>query len=159
MIRRVLIVGPEPKITCGLFELLHFEFGRYESERYEPEIAESFTDAIEQAQTVNFHCIIMDADLPEMEDREVIRLMKTISKNTPIIINTDKNTLELETKAREQNVYYYHVRSSNQSELKLVVGSVFENLEKARVGREIDKAATKPVILKRLRRLFQKEEH
>lgn len=156
MIRRVLIVESDPKIAGDLFSLFYSESERFERERYEPEIAESFTGAVEQAQTVNFHCIIMDADLPEMTGYEAVPIMKTISKNTPIIITTDKNTLELETKAREQNVYYYHVRSSNQSELKLVVGSVFENLEKARVGREIDKVATKPVILKRLR-LFQKE--
>ena len=156
MIRRVLIVESEPKIAGDMFSLFHSESGRFERERYEPEIAESFTEAVEQAQTVNFHCIIMDADLPEMTGYEAVPIMKTISKNTPIIITTDKNTLELETKAREQNVYYYHVRSSNQSELKLVVGSVFENLEKASLSREIDKAATKPVILKRLR-LFQKE--
>jgi DNA-binding NtrC family response regulator len=156
MIRRVLIVGPEPKITCGLFKLLHFEFGRFESERYEPEIAESFTDAIEQAQVTNWHCIIMDADLPEMEDREVIRLMKTISKNTPIIITTDKNTLELETKAREQKVYYYHVRCSNLDGLQLAISSVFEKLKRTTAGKEIDEVAGKPIILKQLR-LFQKE--
>lgn len=156
MIRRVLIVGPEPKITCGLFELLHFEFGRFESERYEPEIAESFTDAIEQAQAINWHCIIMDADLPEMEDHEVIRLMKTISKNTPIIITTDKNTLELETKAREQNVYYYHVRFSNLDGLQLAISSVFEKLKRTTAGKKSDEVAGKPIILKRLR-LFQKE--
>jgi len=156
MIRRVLIVQSDPKIAGDMFSLFYSEFGRFERERYEPEIAESFAEAVEQAQTVNFHCIIMDVDLPEMTGYEAVPIMKTVSKNTPIIITTDKNTLELETKAREQNVYYYHVRPSNQSELKLVVGSVFENLEKASVGREIDKVATKPVILKRLR-LFQKE--
>lgn len=156
MIRRILIVESDPKIANDMFSLFHSESGRFECERYEPEIADSFTNAVEQTQTVKFHCIIMNADLPEMTGYEAVPIMKTISKNTPIIITTNNNNLELETKAREQNVYYYHVRSSNQSELKLVVDSVFENLEKARVGRETDKAATKPVILKRLR-LFQKE--
>ena len=158
MIKRVLIVESDPKIADDMFSLFHSGSERFERERYEPEIAESFTDAVEQAQTVNFHCIIMDADLPEMTGYEAVPIMKTISKNTPIIITTDKNTLELETKAREQNLYYYYVRSSNQSELKLVVGSVFENLEKASLSREVDKAATRPITLKQLR-LFQKEEH
>jgi DNA-binding NtrC family response regulator len=156
MIRRVLIVESDPKIADDMFSLFHSEYGRFERERYEPEIAESFTDAIEQAQTVNFHCIIMDADLPEMTGYEAVPIMKKISKNTPIIITTDKNTLERETKAREQNVYYYHVRPSNLDGLKLAISSIFEKLKRTTDGKETDEVAAKPIMLKQLR-LFREK--
>ena len=150
MIRRVLIVEPDPRIAGDLFSLFHSESGRFEHERYEPEIAESFAEAVEQAQTVNFHCVIIDAKLPEMDGYEAVPIIKTISKNIPIIITTGENALEMETKAREQNVYYYHIRASNGEDLKMVVGSVFEKPKKAEVGPETDRAAAKPVTLKRL---------
>jgi len=151
MIRRILIVEPDTKIANDMFLLFHFEFGRFEPERYEPEIAESLAEAVEQAQAIDFHCIIMDVNLPEMNGYEAIRLMKTMSKNAPIIMTTDKNTLELETRVREQNAYYYYIMSFDHDELKLAVDSVFENFEKAKVSRKIGKVATKPVMLKQLR--------
>lgn len=150
MIRRVLIVEPDPKIARDLFLLLHFEYGRFEPERYEPEIAGSVAEAVEQVQTVNFHCIIIDVDLPEMKGHEAVPLMKTINNDPPIIITTDKNTLELETKVREQDVYYYHVRTFGLNELKLAVHSVFEKLPEVKRSRKRDMAATKPIVLKQL---------
>lgn len=157
MIRRILIVEPDPKIASDMFSLFHSESGRFEHDRYEPVIAESFTDAVEQAQTVNFNCIVMDADLPEMTGYEAVPIMKTISKNTPIIITTDKNTLELETKAREQNVYYYHVSSSNLDGLQLAISSVFQKMKSTKAGKKSDEIAAKPTMLKQLR-FFRKEK-
>ena len=156
MIRRVLIVGPEPKITCGLFKLLHFEFGRFERERYEPEIAESVAEAVEQVQTVNFNCIIMDVELPEMKGYEAIALMNTIGNNPPVIMTAAKNSLELESKVRQQDVYYYHVRAFDLDELKSAVHSVFENLQGLKRTRK-PSIATPPIVLKQLR-LYQKEK-
>lgn len=157
MIRRILIVEPDPKVARDLFLLFHFEYGRFERERYEPEIAESVAEAVEQVQTINFHCIIIDVDLREMKGYEAIPLMKTINNTTPIIMTTDNNTLELETKVREQDVYYYHIRSFASDELKLAVNSAFENWLEVNKSRRPDIVVTKPVVLKQLR-LCQKEE-
>jgi len=151
MIRRILIVEPDPKIARELFLLFHFAYGRFEQERYELEIAESVAEAVEQAQTVNFHCVIMDADLPEMKVYEVIPLIKTLNNNPPIIVIADENTVDLETKVRKQDVYYYHLRAFGLDELKLAVQCIFERLQVERVKRT-DRAATKPVVLKQLGR-------
>ena len=157
MIRRILIVEPDPKVARELFLLFHFEYGRFERERYEPDIAKSVAEAIEQVQTISFHCIIIDVDLRVMKGYEAIPLIKTIDNSAPIIMTTDKNTLELETKVREQDVYYYHIRSFASDGLKLAVNSVFENWQEARRNMGPDIAVTKPVMLKQLR-LCRKEE-
>ncbi|UCF43101.1 MAG: response regulator, partial [Planctomycetota bacterium] len=98
MVRRILIVEPDPRVAEEIFMLLHREFGRFEPERYEPEIAKCVGEAFEQAQAVNFHCIIMDVNLPEMDGYEAVELLRTVSSNTPIILTTEHNTLELENK-------------------------------------------------------------
>jgi len=152
MAKRVLIVEPDPETARDLFLLFHFE-----REDYQLEIVESVAEALEKVQTVNFHCIIIDVNLPEMNSYEAIPLMKTINNPTlPIIVTTDRNTLELETKVREQDVYYYHLKSFNQNELKLAVRSVFEKSGKAKRNRKPDKGPAKPILLKQLR-LYRKE--
>ncbi|MBA7685281.1 hypothetical protein ES703_93699 [subsurface metagenome] len=157
MIRRILIVEPDPKTAQDIFLLFHSEYGRFGRERYEPEIAESVARAAEQVQTINFHCVIMDVELPEMKGYEAVPLIKMISKNIPIIMTADKNTLELETRVREQDVYYYHLRCFDRNELRLAVRSVFEESGTVKMGRKPDKGAAKSILLKQLA-LFQKEK-
>ena len=156
MIRRILIVEPDPKIAEEMFLLFHFERGRFERDRYEPEIAESVAEAVEQAQTVNFDCIIMDVELPEMKGYEAIGLMKTIDNTAPVIMTAAKNSLELETKVRQQDVYYYHLRCFGPDELKSAVGSVFEKLQELKRTKKPGIAAM-PIVLKQLR-LCQEEK-
>lgn len=149
MIRRILIVEPDPEIAQEMFLLFHFERGRFERERYEPEIAESVAEAVEQVQTVNFNCIIMDVELPEMKGYEAIALMNTIGNNPPVIMTAAKNSLELETKVRQQDVYYYHLRCFGLDELKSAVGSVFEKLQELKRTRKPSIAAA-PIVLRQL---------
>jgi CheY-like chemotaxis protein len=151
MIRRILIVEPDLEVARDIFLLFQLERGRFESERYEPEIAGSVAEAVEQAQAVNFHCIIMDVELPEMKGYEAVPLIKTINNKLPIIITAGKNSIEVETKVREQDVYYYHIRSFGLDELKLAVGSVFDELGKLEKVEKLHKVVAKPILLKRLR--------
>jgi len=157
MIRRILIVEPDLKIAQEMFLLFHFERGRFERDRYEPEIAESVAEAVEQAQTVNFDCIIMDVDLPEMNGYEAVALMKTIANNPPVVMTAAKNSLELETKVRQQDVYYYHLRSFDLDELKSAVGSVFEKLQELKRAGKPSIAAV-PIVLKQLRLCQKRKE-
>ena len=47
MIRKILIVEPDPKTAQELFLLFHSGYGRFGRERCEPEIAESVAQAAE----------------------------------------------------------------------------------------------------------------
>jgi len=158
MIRRILIVEPDHRVAEDIFMLFYSEFGRFEAERYELEIAECVAEAFEQAQAVNFHCIIMDVNLPEMDGYEAVELLKTVSRNTPIILITEHNTLELESKVREKDVYYYYLRSFGQDELRLAVGSLFDGRGRAERNKKSDKGAVRPVRLKQLCSSLKKED-
>ncbi len=141
----ILIVEPDPKTARDLF-------GVFQSEprRYKVEIAESVTEAIEKTHEAAFDFVILDADLPEMTGYEAISLMKTINSDPAIILTASQNNIELEKKAREQNIAYYHIRSADSNELKSAVNSILDKYEKAAKKRQPDKGAGKLVSLKRL---------
>ena len=151
MFRRILIVEPDPKTARELFLLFHFEYERFERERYEPEIASCLAEAVEQVQTINFHCVIMNVDLPEMKGYDAVPLIRKLSNGIPIIMTADTNTLELETKVREQDAYYYHIRGSNEDELQLAVQSIFEERQTVRGSRKPDNRGTRLTVLRQLR--------
>jgi len=156
MIRRILIVEPNPKAAQDMFRTFHSQHGRFEGERYETEIAGSVAEAIEQVQTISFHCIIMDINLPEMKGYEAVSFLKTIDNVTPIIMTADKNTLDLETKVREQDVYYYHIKAFGEDNLISAVDNIFKESEKLKGRKKPGITSAKPVVLKQLR-LFRKQ--
>ncbi len=141
----ILIVEPDHKTARDLFGIFQSE-----PKRYKTEIAESITEAIEKNRTEAFDCVILDTELPEMTGYEAVRLMKTINSDPAIILTASKNNIELERKAREQNIAYYHIRSADMQELKSAVHSILDKSEKAAKKRQPDKAAGKLVLLKRL---------
>jgi DNA-binding NtrC family response regulator len=141
----ILIVEPDPKTARDLFGVFQSE-----PKRYKTEIAESVTEAIEKNRDTTFDCVILDAELPEMTGYEAISLMKTINSDPAIILTASQNNIELETKAREQNIAYYHIRSADADELKSAVHNILDKSEKAAKKRQPDKGAGKLVSLKRL---------
>lgn len=157
MIRRILIVEPDPGVAEEIFMLFYREFGRFGAERYEPEIAGCVAEAFEQAQAVNFHCIIMDVNLPEMEGYEAVELLRTVSRNTPIVLVAEHNTRELESKVREKGVYYYYLRSFGHDELRLAVGGLFNGQLRGERAKKSDEVAVRPVRLKQLCPSLKKE--
>jgi len=157
MARRILIVESDPANVHDLFLLFHSEGGLSPHERYELQVATSLAEAVEKAQTTRFHCVILDVNLPEMKGYEAVPLMRTISNNPPVIMVSAENTQELETKVREQDVFFYHLLSFDQNELLLAVENIFKNLPTLKEGRKQSIGAARPILLKPLRS-FQKED-
>ena len=150
---RILIVEPNPETARDMFQLFHGG-----PEDYELRVAESVADALEKVQTEVFDCVIMDANLPEMVAYEAVPLMRTIGSSPAAIVIAERNSLELETKIREQDVYYYHLISFDQDELRLAVRNLFETLAEAKRSRTMAGRKMQPILLKQLRSLCQKTE-
>jgi DNA-binding NarL/FixJ family response regulator len=158
MARRILIVEPDRQVAEEMWNLLYFEHGRFERESYELGIAQCVAEAFEQVQAVDYHCIIMDVNLPEMDGYEAVELLKTVSRNTPIILTAEHNTRELESKVREKDVYYYYLRSFGQDELRLAVGSLFNGQARREGAKRSEEGASRPVRLKQLCSSPKKED-
>jgi len=157
MARRILIVEPDPTNVHDLFLLFHSEGGPSPRVRYEPQVATSLAEAVEKTQTTRFHCVILDVNLPEMKGYEAVPLIRTINNNPPVIMVAAENTQELETKVREQDVFYYHLMSFDQNELRLAVENIFKKLPTLKESRRPSIGAARPILLKPLRS-FQKED-
>jgi CheY-like chemotaxis protein len=81
----------------------------------------------------------MDVDLPEMKGFDAVPILEKISPDIKIIMTTKRNSKEQEAKVREQNIFYYFIKSFNKEELKMALASALKKKEvhKMKNGRKI----------------------
>jgi DNA-binding response OmpR family regulator len=97
---------------------------------YEVDCSNNLTKAIKKMLRNNYRCVIMDVFLPEMRGYEAVSIIKSIDPAVKIIIMTAKNTIKLESKVRQQDIYYYFIKSFGLEELKTAIESSLINNEK-----------------------------
>jgi DNA-binding NtrC family response regulator len=122
-IRRILIIDPDIKMREEYLS-------SFLNEGFEVETSSGITCAAEKIKNMEFDCIIMDVNLPEMKGYEAVQIIKTIDPKVQVILTAAKNTRELEAKVRAQDIFYYYIKSFDKEELKLAINSVFNKLEK-----------------------------
>jgi DNA-binding NarL/FixJ family response regulator len=144
-VKRILIVEPDRRAAAELFGT--FEFG---PDHYYVDVAESVAEAVEKLRTLDFHCLIVDARLPEMDASQATTVLKELSKGTPVIVTAETNTLALERRVRQQQVDYYHIRSGDRSELREAVRSLLD--EPRRIRWQEKTASSGPTRLQQLSR-------
>jgi len=98
------------------------------SENFCVETGEGFLDAVKKISEGGIDCLIMDVDLPEMKGHEAVPIIKKIEPGIRIIITARKNTKELEAKIREQDVFFYFIKSFKKEELKLALKSALNSI-------------------------------
>jgi DNA-binding NtrC family response regulator len=117
--RRILIVDPDSEATHKLSSL-------FINQGYDVEISEGLTTAAERLSDVKFDCVIIDVNLPEMEGFKAAPILKVINPNVRIIMTSADNTMDLEEKVRQQDIFYYYIKSFDQEELQEAVRDVFK---------------------------------
>lgn len=124
-IKRILIIDPDPKTKEETRVLLT-------SDDYEVDTCCGITDGVEKVKDIHFDCIIMDVHLPEMRGYEAVHILKTIQPKVTIIMTAAENTRELEVRVREQEIFYYYIKSFDREELRVAVHNVFEKIGKVK---------------------------
>jgi DNA-binding NtrC family response regulator len=119
--RRILIVDPDSEATQKLSSL-------FINQGYDVEISEGLTKAAERLNDVRFDCVIIDVNLPEIEGFKAAPILKVIDPNIQIIMTAANNTMDLEEKVREQDIFYYYIKSFDPEELREAVRDVFEKV-------------------------------
>ena len=71
--------------------------------------------------------LVIDAALLE-DDCEFISVIKGIEKDLPVIICAESNTPELESKIRQQKIFYYHIKSFGIDDLEMAVSNAINGL-------------------------------
>jgi len=132
--RKVLIVEPDGN-TAKEFSAL------FADEGYDVETSSGITEAVGRIQNARFDCVIMDVLLPEVKGYEAVQILKTIDPKAQVIMTAAENTRELEAKVREQDIFYYYIKSFDREELKLAVSDVFKKLGKVKEVRKMDQPA------------------
>jgi DNA-binding response OmpR family regulator len=123
--KRILIIDPDSRAKEETRVLLA-------SDDCEVDTCCGITDGVEKIKDVYFDCIIMDVHLPEMKGYEAVHILKTIHPKTYIIVTTAENTRELEIRVREQDIFYYYIKSFDREELRAAVHNVFEKIGKVK---------------------------
>jgi len=126
---RVLIVDPNTDNAEELSSVLL-------ADSYDVEKCRGITEAIQRIKDARFDCMIMDVKLPEMMGYEAVPIVKAIDPSLNIIMTTAENTKELEIRARQQDIFYYYIKSFDRKELEMAVRNVFEKVHRERKKRQ-----------------------
>jgi two-component system response regulator ResD len=116
--KRILIIDPDARQRKELASFL-------EKENYHVETGKGLPEAIKKISGGCFNCLVMDVNLPEMKGYEAVSIIKSIDPKIKIIMTTKKNTKSLEAKVREQDIFFYFIKSFGKDELKLAISNAF----------------------------------
>lgn len=117
--KRVLIIDPDPKERKDLAQYL-------KNENYYIETGKNLSEAIKKISEGCFNCLVIDTDLPEMRGYEAVSILKNLDPKLKVIMTTKKNTKRLEAKVREQDIFFYFIKSFGKDELKLAIKNAFK---------------------------------
>lgn len=121
--KRILIIDPDTVVSEELVAL--FSLKGYDMER-----CKGITEATQRINNAKFDCIIMDVLLPEIKGYEAVPILKAIDPTLKIILTTAENTKELEMRVREQDIFYYYIKSFDLKELEIAVDDIFHMMKK-----------------------------
>ena len=97
------------------------------ADNYHVETGNNLTDGMKKLSNDSFDCLILDVDLPEMKGYEAVSIFKRIDPKIKVIMTSKSNTRELESKVREQDIFFYFIKTFNKEELKLAINNVFNS--------------------------------
>lgn len=120
MEKRILIIDPDCTERTVMAAFLR-------GEDFYVETGKSLPDAIKKISVSGYDCLIMDVNLPEMKGYEAVSVLKNIDPKIKIIMTTKKNTKSLEAKVREQDIFFYFIKSFGKEELKLAIQNALLN--------------------------------
>jgi DNA-binding NtrC family response regulator len=116
--KRILIIDPDRKERQDLTAFL-------KRKNYYVESGKGLPEALKKLSEGCFNCLIMDVDLPEMKGYEAVSILKNIDPDLKVIMTTKKNTKRLEAKVREQDIFFYFIKSFGKEELKMAISNAF----------------------------------
>ena len=116
--KRILIIDPDLKERNDLALFL-------KNEDYYVETGRGLSEAIKKIAEGNFQCLIMSVRLPEMKGYEAVSILKNIDPKIKVIMTAKKNSKSLESKVREQDIFFYFIKSFGKDELRLAINNAF----------------------------------
>ena len=113
---RVLVIDPDAESQRAYLEY-------FQGTAFALSGCEGVAEAVERLGREHYDCILMDVVLPEMRGYEAVRYVQKKDPDTPIILTASENSKTLESRVRQENIFYYYIKSFNSDELMMAVQS------------------------------------
>ncbi len=114
--KRILIIDPDENDRNVMATFLR-------QHNFSVETGKGLSDALKKVSEGCYDCLIMEVDLPEMKGFDAVSIFRNIDPKIKVIMTAKKNSMELESKVREQDIYYYFIKSFGKDELRLVINN------------------------------------
>ncbi len=88
----------------------------------------SLKETLLALQDMRVDAAVLSASLLE-SDCELISVIKNMKKDLPIIVCAEKNTPELESRIRQQRIFYYHIKSFGVQDLEMAISNAVNGLK------------------------------
>ena len=82
----------------------------------------SVKETLMTLQNLSVDVLLLDSNLLE-EDCGFISIIKGIAEDLRIIVCAENNTPELEINARQQKIFYYHIKSFGTQDLEIAISN------------------------------------
>ena len=80
--KKILLVDDDPALRASLAEQLELLEG------FETQVAETASSALQKVRDAHFDCILLDVGLPDMDGRDLCRMMRRSGVRSPIVMLT-----------------------------------------------------------------------
>ena len=111
---RILVVDDDPLVLTSLAEFLRLE-------GYAVEAARTFQEASAHLAAAEFHVLISDVAMPEVDGLGILKLVRTRYPETTVIMVTGYGTIENAVEAMKSGAFDYLTKPIIDGEIKVVV--------------------------------------
>lgn len=129
---KTLVVDDEPGIRSGIFRILKKYSVGYpfldEDFTFEIIEADNGIKALELIKGIKPDIVLLDNKLPGMEGVEVLKQMKDLNLDIPVMMITSFASLEIAVKATKRGAYNFVTKPFTSRELKSAVDSITKHL-------------------------------
>lgn len=115
--RRILIVDDDPSMRLALSETL-------ESCGYDVESADNGADALQKFQAQSFEVVVTDMRMPHLGGMDVLKGVKKLSPQTPVILITAYGTVSTAVEAMKEGASEFIMKPFSLDDLQGVVKNV-----------------------------------
>lgn len=90
-------------------------------------VVKTLKETLLTLQSQRVDVLVLDAALLE-EDCGFISVIRGMEKDLPIIICAETNTPEMESKIRQQRIFYYHIKPFGIQDLEMAISNAVNGL-------------------------------
>lgn len=110
-----ILVCVHPELAKEILSSLHT------NQNFQVVLARTSSECLEKIHSAEFNALVIDVDFLKMQNEVDIPLLRELTISLPVIVLAGKENSEIENKIREEKIFYYLAKPTEQRELIEVV--------------------------------------